>query len=151
MKRSDRRAGLIMATLAALTLGTYGHAAFAATDSEPRYETPMETATSRNATMPGEEQARSANSRPTLLVQTPAGNTLRLTYLAATGWKLETPNAPPRASQARSMPVGSSRREEDRGVKEPVTVFVDGPTGYTYLWMQDQGWKFAGRVIDRVQ
>ncbi|MGF6754434.1 hypothetical protein [Paraburkholderia sp. GAS334] len=151
MKRSDRRAGLITATLAALTLGTYGHATFAATDGELSYETRIETTMSRNATTPCEEQASSAKSQLTLLVQPPAGNTLRLTYLPAAGWKLDTPDATPRANQARVTPVGSPRHEENRGISEPMTVFIDGPTGYTYLWIQDQGWKFAGRITDRIQ
>jgi hypothetical protein len=29
----------------------------------------------------------------------------------------------------------------------PLSVFIDGPTGYTFLFTQDSGWKFVG-VID---
>jgi hypothetical protein len=30
-----------------------------------------------------------------------------------------------------------------------MTVFIDGPTGFTYVWMRDQGWKYVGRLADR--
>jgi hypothetical protein len=151
MKRSDRRAGLITATLAALTFGTYGHITFAATDGEPTHETRKETTTGRKAATPCEEQASSANSPLTLLIQPPVGSTVRLTYVPADGWKLDTPDAARKATHGRVTPVGTSRHEESHSKSEPMTVFIDGPSGYTYIWIQDQGWKFAGRITDRIQ
>ena len=29
---------------------------------------------------------------------------------------------------------------------EPLTLFIDGPTGYTFVWSRDRGWKFVGEV-----
>jgi len=29
--------------------------------------------------------------------------------------------------------------------------FIDGPTGYTYVWVADQGWKFVGKVTQRIR
>jgi hypothetical protein len=29
---------------------------------------------------------------------------------------------------------------------EPLTVFIDGPTGYTFVWSRDEGWKFVGQM-----
>ena len=29
---------------------------------------------------------------------------------------------------------------------EPLTVFIDGPTGYTFVWTPDGGWKFVGEM-----
>jgi hypothetical protein len=28
-------------------------------------------------------------------------------------------------------------------------VFIDGPTGYTYVWTVEKGWSFVGRVAKR--
>ncbi|TDN69231.1 hypothetical protein [Paraburkholderia sp. BL10I2N1] len=151
MKRSDRRAGLITATLAALTLGTFGHITFAATDGEPNHEARIETTTGRNAATPCKEHASSADAPLTLLVQPPVGSTVRLTYVPADGWKLDTPDAAPKATQGRVTPVATSRHEDSHGKNEPMTVFIDGPTGYTYIWIQDKGWTFAGHVTDRIQ
>jgi len=35
--------------------------------------------------------------------------------------------------------------------ERPLTVFVDGPTGFTYIYLFDQGWKFVGRIADEQQ
>jgi hypothetical protein len=142
---------MIMATLAALMSGTYGHISFAATDGEPTYEASIATTTGHNTTTPCKEQASSANSPLTLLIQPPVGSTIRLTYVPADGWKLDTPDAAPKAPKGRVTPVATSQPEKSRGTSEPMTVFIDGPTGYTYIWRQDQGWTFAGRVTDRIQ
>ncbi len=29
-----------------------------------------------------------------------------------------------------------------------MSVFIDGPTGFTYVWVADQGWKFVGQLSD---
>ena len=154
MKHSNRRAAMIAATLAALMFGTYGEITFAATDGEPTYEASIETATGHTATTPCKEPASSTNSPLTLLIQPPVGSTMRLTYVPSDGWKLDTPaDAPkaPKAPKGRVTPVGTSRLEESHGTNEPMTVFIDGPTGFTYIWRQNQGWTFAGRVTDRIQ
>jgi hypothetical protein len=151
MKRSDRHAGLITATLAALTFGTYGHVTFAASDGEPAHKPRIEKTAGRSATTPCKEQTSNTNSPLTLLVQPPSGSTMRLTYVPADGWKLDNPAAASKAPQGRVTPVATSRPEESRGKNEPMTVFIDGPTGFTYIWRQDQGWTFVGRITDRIQ
>ena len=32
---------------------------------------------------------------------------------------------------------------------EPLSVFIDGPSGFTFVWNRDGGWKFVGKVTDR--
>jgi hypothetical protein len=27
-------------------------------------------------------------------------------------------------------------------------VFIDGPSGFTYVWNRDGGWKFIGKLVD---
>ncbi|SEC68724.1 hypothetical protein SAMN02787142_1793 [Burkholderia sp. WP9] len=151
MKRSNRRAAMITATLAALMSATYGQITFAATDGEPTHEASLETTTGHDAAAPCKAQASNANSPLTVLIQPPAGGTMRLTYVPADGWKLDAADAAPKAAKGRVTPVGTSRREDNRGASQPTTVFIDGPTGYTYIWRQDLGWTFAGRVTDRIQ
>lgn len=31
---------------------------------------------------------------------------------------------------------------------DPMAVFIDGPTGYTFAWTNDGGWKFVGHIAD---
>ncbi|BFG81687.1 hypothetical protein PTKU46_97210 [Paraburkholderia terrae] len=142
---------MITATLAALTFGTHDHITFAATDGEATHEVGNATTTARNAATPCKEPASSANSPLTLLIQPPVGGTVRLTYVPTKGWKIDTPDAAPKATPGRVTPVGSPRLEDSHGKSEPMTVFIDGPTGYTYIWRQDQGWTFAGRIADGIQ
>jgi len=32
---------------------------------------------------------------------------------------------------------------------ETQTVFVDGPTGFTFIYVLDDGWKFVGRIVEQ--
>lgn len=32
---------------------------------------------------------------------------------------------------------------------EPLTVFIDGPSGFTFVWDRDGGWKFVGKIVDK--
>jgi len=32
---------------------------------------------------------------------------------------------------------------------EPLTVFIDGPSGFAFVYNPDTGWKFVGKIADR--
>jgi hypothetical protein len=32
---------------------------------------------------------------------------------------------------------------------EPLTVFIDGPSGYTFVWTREGAWKFVGKIAGR--
>lgn len=151
MNRSNRRAVTITATLAALMLGTYGQTAFAAGDDEPIHEANASTTSRPDAAGACNERTGRPDAPLTLLVQPPTGGTVRLTYVPVDGWKLDTPNATPQDNQGRVTTVAASQAQASRGKGEPMTVFIDGPSGFTYIWKQDQGWTFAGRITDRMQ
>lgn len=74
---------------------------------------------------------------------------LNLAYFRGCGW--------------RYLPVRQAMSQllsEPRGVRvseaaplsaalppgQPLTVFIDGPTGYTFVWIRDGGWKFVGQM-----
>ncbi|SAK80355.1 hypothetical protein AWB79_05175 [Caballeronia hypogeia] len=85
----------------------------------------------------------------TLTLQTPAGGTSRLTYADEDGWRLEDRDASLKPTEARITPASVEPQKATSGAERPMTVFIDGPTGFTYVWMRDQGWKFVGRLSDR--
>ena len=103
--------------------------------------------------------ADSADARPiavdvdrgplTLDVQTPSGGTSRLTYVDDDGWRLDDRDARLKPTEARITPASTEQLKETSGGERPMTVFIDGPTGYTYVWIRDQGWKFVGHLSDR--
>jgi hypothetical protein len=42
----------------------------------------------------------------------------------------------------------AATERDAREYMDPLSVFIDGPTGYTFTWTGEGGWKFAGRISD---
>ena len=85
----------------------------------------------------------------TLTVKTPSGGTSSLTYVDQDGWRLDDSDARLKPNEARLTPASAEPQQEASAAERPMTVFIDGPTGFTYVWVRDQGWKFVGRLSDR--
>jgi hypothetical protein len=95
-------------------------------------------------------QPADVNGGPlTLTLQTPSGGTSRLTYVNEDGWRLEDRAVPLKQDEARITPASMERQQGEAKSERPMTVLIDGPTGFTYVWVADQGWKFVGRLSDR--
>lgn len=73
--------------------------------------------------IPANLQARSAG--PTIFLKGPQGERSALSYSASAGWRLRG---------------GPS--------EQPLTVYLDGPTGFAFIYVQAEGWKFVGRIDD---
>ncbi|SAK68107.1 hypothetical protein AWB82_03934 [Caballeronia glebae] len=84
-------------------------------------------------------------------VQTPSGGTSRLIYAEDDGWRLDDRDARLKPTEARITPASAEPQKEASGGERPMTVFIDGPTGFTYVWMRDQGWKYIGRLAGRTR
>ncbi|RZF24985.1 hypothetical protein EVC45_35940 [Paraburkholderia sp. UYCP14C] len=97
----------------------------------------------------GAQPADSGKDPLTLTLQTPSGGTSRLTYVNEDGWRLEDHGVPLKPDEARITPASTERQQEAARSERPMTVLIDGPTGFTYVWVVDQGWKFVGRLSDR--
>src|SRR5258706_1748759 len=151
MKRLNIALVLLVATLTTLMLAIFSQAALAATGGECPDAIPLETAAVRDAPAPREPQAATTNAPLTLLVQTPAGSTFRLVYAPDDGWKIDDPDARLKPDEARLKPAAAFQPDEDAAVNRPLTVFIDGPTGYTYVWIRDKGWKYVGHISNRIQ
>jgi hypothetical protein len=101
-----------------------------------------------NSAAPPVRQA-SVDSNPlTLTVQKPSGVTSHLFYVSEYGWQLDDPDALLKPGEARISPTSVGEQYQAAGTEQPITVFIDGPTGFTYVWLRDQGWKFVGRLSD---
>jgi len=85
-----------------------------------------------------------------MLIEDPAGNRLRLTHVPGSGWKYESgkrAGSPLRKTTLQSAPAASG--DGDAGAS--LTVFIDGPSGFTYVWNRDNGgWTFIGKLVDDV-
>lgn len=151
MKRSNTAVRCIIAMLISVTLAAFGQAAFAATvttGGECLNAKPTSAAVTDSAPLPTEMKTASNNSPLTLFIEAPTGDTLRLTYLPPEGWKFARADGS-KQTEAALAPTAMPLSEESSAADEPLTVFIDGPTGFTYVWMRDAGWKFVGRVANR--
>jgi hypothetical protein len=100
-------------------------------------------------------------SAHTLVVKDVDGHTLKLVRSPGYGWRYQPDPHAERITVNRTFPqvelspVMSAHALEDAATErelgshvDPLAVFIDGPTGYTFTWTGEGGWKFVGRVSD---
>ena len=82
-----------------------------------------------------------------LVVEGPTGARFGLLYTAGQGFRFVDRVASDDAIQvAANDKIALPVLEEEA---QPLTVFIDGPTGYTFVWMPDHGWRFVGHIVDQ--
>lgn len=78
------------------------------------------------------------------------GESLQLAYFAGCGWKYiaANRNGVTEAGLARTAydPASAPQGAGPATPEDPMTVFIDGPTGYTFAWTPAGGWKFVGHL-----
>jgi hypothetical protein len=104
----------------------------------------------RGLTVPCGPQTVSGSGPLTVFIQPPAGRTMRLTYSVSDGWHASTTRGAATQVAGAAYAI-ASQTEAEPETGQPMTVFIDGPSGFTYFWIPDVGWKFVGRVTDRIQ
>jgi hypothetical protein len=136
MKRTDTgRASIVLRWSVIAALSASASTVFAAGSTEVAPAVAMAASSARNPL--------------TLMIQSPAGGAVRLTYVPDDGWKADSTVTVARA--AVSVPQSDVDSALDESTRKPMTVFIDGPTGFTYFWSREHGWKFVGRLMDRGQ
>jgi len=81
-----------------------------------------------------------------LTVVAPSGAQYRLAYAAGQGWRFVD-----RIPEGLRLEVASSDDVAPpmipaSGDLHPQSVFIDGPTGYTFVWVPERSWRFVGRI-----
>lgn len=103
----------------------------------------------------GSAEVAPATTPLTLMIQSPTGGAVRLTYVADEGWKADPSAALAKQGAGRVEAVSTAPPDAvadlDESMRKPMTVFIDGPTGFTYFWSRERGWKFVGRLTERLQ
>lgn len=93
-----------------------------------------------------------AASPHVLFLEDADGNALRLMHSPVHGWKYldhgSTRDASDLVSKVEFSPLTPAHAEPAAPNPDPLAVFVDGPTGYTFAWTGDAGWKFVGHIGD---
>lgn len=84
----------------------------------------------------------------TLLLSGPTGNPSTLVYTAEAGWRLHAgldADAQPLKTALNPPPMPT---DEQPPLERPLTVFIDGPTGFTFIYVFDEGWRFVGQIAN---
>ncbi len=134
--------------LALLPLGAVGHSGMSVAGAETPAAASAESMAGNMAS--AGVQPIGVDTIPlTITVQTPSGGTSRLTYINEEGWRLDDRDARLKPGEARITPASAEQQKGASAGEQPMTVFIDGPTGFTYVWLPDHGWRFIGRLSDR--
>jgi len=92
----------------------------------------------------------------TLLLNGPADNPSTLIYTAEAGWRLHAgwDAGAQRGQDANGQSLKTALKppqiptDEQPLLGRPLTVFIDGPTGFTFIYAFEEGWKFVGQVAN---
>ena len=93
----------------------------------------------------------------TLLLSGPKGEHSTLAYSADSGWRMQpgwiTAKAAEGGGKSPLTPVAFPAAAPDLAAQtpalaRPLTVFLDGPTGFTFVYVPDEGWKYVGQIAN---
>ena len=155
MKTTNMRRALSV-TLTGLALAAITQIGYAGRDVASETEMGGRADASQLAPAPAmAEPRRTARGSPvTLYIEDASGSPFRLVHDQGSGWRYvegwKSPSAA--ASLFRKVAFGSTTPAPAKGATpdgEPQTVFIDGPTGFTFVWDRDGGWKFVGKIADK--
>jgi hypothetical protein len=91
-----------------------------------------------------------ATQRPasplSLQLEDAGGNPVRLLHVPGVGWQYDrtAADSPLRKTAMQAGAPATPASADDL----PLTVFIDGPSGFTYVWNRNDGWKCIGRLVD---
>jgi len=103
------------------------------------------------------EPRRAGRGSPvTVYLEDASGNAFRLVHVQGIGWKYADGwKSPDNSAMSPLRKVSTSSADSARPAQgatpdgEPLTVFIDGPSGFTYVWDREGGWKFVGKIADK--
>ena len=157
MRASNMRRAL-SAALSGLALAAITQVSYAAGDVASQTQIADLTEAPQLAPTPAiAEPRRTGRGSPlTLYVEDTNGNAFRLVHVQGTGWKYaegwKSPDsaAPSLFRKVVFRPTPPARpAKEATPADEPLTVFIDGPSGFTFVWDREGGWKFVGKIVDK--
>ena len=147
----------LSAALTGLALAAITQVSYAAGDVANETQIASLTEGSQLALAPAIADPRRAErgSPLTLYMEDSDGNAFRLVHVQGTGWRYAEAWKSPNSADASlphkvalksktSAPPAKGATPED----EPLTVFIDGPSGFTFVWDREGKWKFVGKIAN---
>jgi hypothetical protein len=152
VKTSNTRRALA-ASLTGLALAAITSISDAARDTASA--TQIAGPTEATQLVPAPPIAATRGSPLTLYIEDSSGAAFRLVRVQGTGWRYAAGWKSPESAavslwhkvsrpKTPARPAGEAIPDE-----EPLTVFIDGPSGFTFVWNQESGWKFVGKISDK--
>jgi len=111
------------------------------TSAQKMAKPPLAIATASGG--PADGQQCSAAPTQTLSLQKPDGNSLELAYFSGCGWKYLGS-----AGATVSLHKTAASTATTPAKPNPMSVFIDGPTGFVYSWTSEGKWEFIGSVTE---
>jgi hypothetical protein len=148
MKTSTRSATRVGLAIAAFTLAGYAAGGLTSEQQLAR----AQAAPAQSPVASGNDQPCSANPSHTLLLKSPDGKAFQLLHFRGCGWKqlsIAESDVDRTRPQMSFAPIsGAHAATPEQTAADPLAVFVDGPTGYTFVYTAENGWKFVGYLSD---
>ena len=148
---------VLCAVLTGLALAAITQVSYAAADVASETQVASLTEGSQFALAPAiADPRRAARGSPlTLYMEDSDGNAFRLVHVQGTGWRYAEGWKSPNSADASlphkvalksttSAPPAKGATPDD----EPLTVFIDGPSGFTFVWCREGGWRYVGVIVD---
>ena len=147
----------LSAALTGVALAAITQVSYAAGDVASETQIASLTEGSQLALAPAIADPRRAErgSPLTLYMEDSDGNAFRLVHVQGTGWRYAEGWKSPNSADASlphkvalkstvSAPAAKGATPED----EPLTVFIDGPSGFTFVWGREGKWKYVGKIAN---
>lgn len=87
-------------------------------------------------------------ARLTMTIESPSGESSLLTYQQGIGWRFDDQTG---RKVPKAQAISTAWAAEPKSADRPLSVLIDGPTGYTYVWAADKGWQYVGHIAARSQ
>ena len=154
MKHSNLLSAL-SPVLVGIALATVTPISYAVRDvaSEPQTSGFSQAVQRTAATASAESRNAESASPLTLYLENATGEAFRLFQVPgkgwqyADGWKSSASERDSRLQKtAFTTDTRSTAANEAIADDDTLTVFIDGPSGFTFVWKQDEGWKFVGKI-----
>ena len=91
----------------------------------------------------------------TLYMEDSSGNAFRLTHVEGTGWKYADGwkstdmQGSSLLRKVKFWSKASTQPATETNADEAMTVFIDGPSGFTFVWSREGEWKYVGKIASR--
>lgn len=138
---------------ASMAVAAFALASCAADELSEQQVAALAQAAPTMSTAPASDGQPCAGQRShALLLEDSAGKPFQLVHIFGCGWKRmptdKTDDGVALPAISLTPVVAAHAEAIEAKSADPLAVFIDGPTGHTFAWTAEDGWKFVGYLRD---